>query len=398
MSARRSRRRWRSCRTTGSLKALEKLASRYPPGLVEIMHLPGVGAKTTRKLHARARSHRHRGTARGVRGRPRSRPARAGQQSRGEDPRGDRGGRRRHGRGRSCSIGPWSGPTTCSPGCRAHPACVAASEAGSLRRRRETVGDIDLIAASGDPPALLDAFCALAAVAEVTRAARRRPSIVTHDSIQVDLRVVPPESYGNLLQHFTGSKAHNVAMREEAVQRGLSISEWGIEDQATGVVFRTVEEDEVYRHLGYQPIPPELREDAGELEAARAGELPGLVALTDIRGDLHTHTTASDGHDTIEAMAAAAIAARLRLPGGHRSLGRRRHGHRPGGGRHARGTPLRIREPLRSRSGHVASPCSRARRSTSWPTPRSTTRITCCRSWTGSSRACTSPSGRAVTG
>ncbi len=107
---------------------------------------------------------------------------------------------------------------------------------------------------------------------------------------------MPLESYGNLLQHFTGSKAHNVRMREDAQRRGLSISEWGITDIESGTVYRTADEDEVYRHLGYQPIPPELREDTGELELARKDELPGLVELADIRGDLHLHSDgASDG-------------------------------------------------------------------------------------------------------
>jgi DNA polymerase (family 10) len=193
-------------------------------------------------------------------------------------------------------------------GVRAHPACVAASEAGSLRRRRETVGDLDLIAASDDPPALLQAFCALDAVAETTARGDTKASIVTHDGIPVDLRVVPPASYGNLLQHFTGSKAHNVAMREEAVQRGLSISEWGVLEVETGVTHRMATEDEVYAFLGYTPIPPEVRENGGELQVARAGTFPRLVELGDIRGDLHSHTTASDGHASIAEMAAAAMA------------------------------------------------------------------------------------------
>jgi DNA polymerase (family 10) len=117
------------------------------------------------------------------------------------------------------------------------------------------------------------------------------------------LRVVPPDCYGNLLQHFTGSKEHNVALREDAVRRGLSISEYGVTTTETGDVFTARTEEELYAFLGYEFIPPELRENAGELEAARRGELPKLVEVDDLRGDLHSHTTWSDGKDSLEAMA-----------------------------------------------------------------------------------------------
>jgi DNA polymerase (family 10) len=118
---------------------------------------------------------------------------------------------------------------------------------------------------------------------------------------------VPPESYGNLLQHFTGSKAHNVALREDAVRRGLSVSEYAVTEVESGEAHAFADEEEVYAFLGYAWIPPELREGSGELEAARRGELPQLVELRDVRGDLHTHTTWSDGKDTLEAMAARAV-------------------------------------------------------------------------------------------
>ncbi|HJS70916.1 MAG TPA: PHP domain-containing protein, partial [Gaiellaceae bacterium] len=124
--------------------------------------------------------------------------------------------------------------------------------------------------------------------------------------LRFDLRVVPPENYGNLLQHFTGSKAHNVALREEAVGRGLSISEYGVKDVETGEVFTARDEEELYTFLGYSWIPPELRENRGELAAAREGRLPELVELEDVKGDLHSHTTWSDGRATLEEMAAAA--------------------------------------------------------------------------------------------
>src|SRR5690349_5553232 len=145
----------------------------------------------------------------------------------------------------------------------------------------------------------------LQAVAEVLR---EHPAAVevSHDGLRFDLRVVPPESYGNLLQHFTGSKHHNVALREDAVRRGLSISEYSVTVVESGEEHTFATEEEVYGFLGYAWIPPELRENGGELAAARSRSLPELVALGDLRGDLHTHTTWSDGKDSLEAMVARA--------------------------------------------------------------------------------------------
>jgi DNA polymerase (family 10) len=192
---------------------------------------------------------------------------------------------------------------------RAHPATVDVSEAGSARRRRETFRDLDVIATSTDPPALTAHFVALPGVVEVVAHGDTKATVVTGQGHRLDLRVVPPESYGDLLQHFTGSKEHNVALREEAQRRGLSVSEYGVTVVETGEVrtFRT--EEELYGFLGYAFIPPELRENAGELEAARTGDLPALVELADLRGELHCHSTwSADGKDTIEAMALAARA------------------------------------------------------------------------------------------
>ncbi len=187
----------------------------------------------------------------------------------------------------------------------AHPAAVRVSIAGSARRMRETVRDLDLIATATDPPALLEAFCSLPWVVEVAAKGPTKATVIGQDGLRFDLRVVPPEAYGNLLQHFTGSKDHNVALREAAVRRGLSVSEYGIAEVESGEVHAFETEEEVYAFLGYAWIPPELRENGGELEAARAGELPALVELGDLRGDLHTHTTWSDGKDSLEAMVAA---------------------------------------------------------------------------------------------
>jgi DNA polymerase (family 10) len=142
---------------------------------------------------------------------------------------------------------------------------------------------------------------------EVAARGPTKATVVSHDALRFDLRVVPPESYGNLLQHFTGSKQHNVALREAAVRRGLSVSEYGIAEVESGDVHAFAAEEEVYEFLGYEFVPPEMREGLGELELARRGELPKLVELSDLRGDLHTHTTWSDGKDSLEDMVARAV-------------------------------------------------------------------------------------------
>jgi DNA polymerase (family 10) len=189
-----------------------------------------------------------------------------------------------------------------------HPASVEVSIAGSARRMRETVRDLDIIATATDAHALVDYFCSLSWVVDVAAKGSTKATVVSHDGLRFDLRVVPPESYGNLLQHFTGSKHHNVALREDAVRRGFSVSEYSVTHVESGEEHSFATEEEVYRFLGYDWIPPELRENGGELAAARKGELPALVELGDIRGDLHTHTTWSDGKDLLEDMVAAAIA------------------------------------------------------------------------------------------
>jgi DNA polymerase (family X) len=191
---------------------------------------------------------------------------------------------------------------------REHPAAVHVSEAGSVRRRKETFRDLDIIATATDPAELTAFFTQLAWVVDVVAHGDTKATVLSNDGLRFDLRVVPPESYGNLLQHFTGSKDHNVALREDAVRRGLSISEYGVTTVETGDVFKTEDEDALYEWLGYQPIPPELRESSGELEAAKRGELPELVQLSDVRGDLHTHTHwSADGKNTLEEMVAAAF-------------------------------------------------------------------------------------------
>ncbi len=190
---------------------------------------------------------------------------------------------------------------------RSHPAAVEVSIAGSARRMRETVRDLDIIATATDPQALVEYFCSFDWVVDVAAKGSTKATVVSNDGLRFDLRVVPPESYGNLLQHFTGSKNHNVALREDAVRRGFSVSEYSITVAESGEEHRFAREEDVYGFLGYDWIPPELRENGGELGAARSGGLPSLVELGDLRGDLHTHTTWSDGKDSLEDMVSAAM-------------------------------------------------------------------------------------------
>jgi DNA polymerase (family X) len=189
---------------------------------------------------------------------------------------------------------------------REHPAAVEVSEAGSARRRKETFRDLDIIATAKDPEALIEYFTKLKWVIEVVAKGPTKATVLSNEGLRFDLRVVPPESYGNLLQHFTGSKDHNVALRERAVKDGLSVSEYSITVVETGEELTFAVEADVYKRLGYDFIPPELRENDGELEAARKDELPRLVELGEICGDLHSHTTHSDGRNTLEQMALAA--------------------------------------------------------------------------------------------
>lgn len=189
---------------------------------------------------------------------------------------------------------------------RAHPAVLRVDPAGSIRRMRETIGDIDLLVASERPDEAIDAFTRLPVAREVLACGSTRASILTAGDLQIDVRVIAPEVYGAALQYFTGSKEHNIALRELAIRKGLKLSEYGVFDERTGRRLASATEEEVYAALGLPWIPPELRENRGEIEAALAGCLPQLVEERDLRGDLHVHTNWSDGADTLEAMVDAA--------------------------------------------------------------------------------------------
>ncbi len=290
---------------SGEMEALTKRKAGVPPEVVTFMRLPGLGPKTVRRIWQEL----------GVTTREELRQAASDQRLRtlrGLGPKTEENVLR------ALAAKP-SGPPrtllgTALPALlavaevlREHPAADLVSEAGSARRRRETVRDLDIIATATDPAALTGYLTELAWVAEVTAHGPTKAAVVSHDGLRFDLRVVPPDAYGNLLQHFTGSKEHNVALREDAVRRGFSISEYGVTNSETREVFQTRSEAELYEFLGYQFIPPELREHRGELAAARAGTLPErLVEADDLRGDLHTHTRWSDGRNTVEEMATAA--------------------------------------------------------------------------------------------
>ena len=296
---------------TGDLRALAKLRDALPTGLVDVMHVPGLGPKTARlvwkelgvssldDLRVAAETERLRELpGLGAKTEERVLTALAKQQEGGK---GDAPPRVLLGR-----VLPVVREVVAELG--EHPACERVSEAGSARRRCETSRDVDFIATSTDAPALIAHFVELPRVAEVVAHGPTKATVTTYDGFRIDLRVVPPEAYGNLLQHFTGSKDHNVALREDAVRRNLSISEYGIKDTESGEVFASEDEAAVYERLGYAWIPPELRENRGELEAARRDELPALIELGDVKGDLHMHTTWSDGRASLDEMVAAARA------------------------------------------------------------------------------------------
>jgi DNA polymerase (family 10) len=188
------------------------------------------------------------------------------------------------------------------------PSVVAIEPAGSLRRWCDSIGDVDFVCATEQPEQVLDCFVGLPAVKEVLGRGGTKASVLTFQNLQMDLRVVPPASYGAALQYFTGSKAHNVKLRTLAQRRGLTLNEYGLNEEASGRLVASATEEEIYEALGMAWVPPEMREDLGEIEAALRGQLPRLIEAGDLRGELHAHSDWSDGGATVEAMAAAAAA------------------------------------------------------------------------------------------
>src|SRR3954452_1818323 len=296
---------------TGDIPTAKKLRDKFPSGLLSVMHLPGFGPKRARRLYdelgvdsldalrAAAEAQKIR-ELRGV-------GAKVEEQllkTLAESPEGGPAPRILLSRAENIAeqiVG----------ALRSHPSSEQVEVAGSLRRQADSVKDLDIIATAKDPAALATALGELSLVESVLHAAGNAGArVMTHAGIKVDLKVVEPDQFGNVLQHFTGSKAHNVALRESAVRRGLHVSEYGILDDSTGETLRCETEEEVYEALGLAWVPPELREGRGELEAALAAGpgLPALIDVSDIRGDMHCHTTLSDGKSTLEEMAEAARA------------------------------------------------------------------------------------------
>ena len=294
---------------TGTVAMLEQLRATYPEGVLDLMRLPGVGPKKAKHLFSALgiddlhslREAAEQGRIRGLPGMGAKTEANLLRALAAAESRSDR-----H------LIGTVE-PTAerLAAALRALPDVHKADFAGSLRRRRSTIRDIDLVAASSEPETVMDAFAKLPEVASVQERGPTKLVARTHSGFSVDLRVVLPEAYGNLLQHSTGSADHNVALRGYAQRSGYKVSEYGIEETATHHALTCRTEEEVYATLGLPWIAPELRENRGELEAAREDRLPRLVTLADLRGDLHVHSDWSDGRATMEEMARAAQAAGL---------------------------------------------------------------------------------------
>ncbi|MGH2733503.1 MAG: DNA polymerase/3'-5' exonuclease PolX [Actinomycetota bacterium] len=294
---------------TGTMGVLEDLRAAYPAGAVEMARLPGLGPKravllarelgvtTLEELGEAIRAGRLRGI-KGMGAKTEENLLRTLATYAGE--------RERIFLARALKVA-----EEMLDGLRAVPGVVRASYAGSLRRMRETIGDIDLLAASQGPEAVMDAFAKLPNVDRVLARGPTKATVLTGGGLQVDLRVVAPDEYGSALQYFTGSQAHNIKVREHAVRMGLKLSEYGLfrvkgvgGDEPDRIASRT--EEEVYGALGMQVPPPTMREDRGEVELALRGELPTPVEPEDLLGDLQAHSTYSDGKVSLRRMALAA--------------------------------------------------------------------------------------------
>lgn len=294
---------------TGTIPATEKLRAKYPPGLLDLKRLPGLGPKRARLVFselgidslAALGEAAAAGRLKGVKG--------LGPKFEASVLAALEAGAGEHAAARILLPRALETGEALRDALRAHPAAVEVELAGGARRLADSVKDLDLVASSEDPAALSAALADVDLVESASSPGENAARGRTHSGMAIDLRVVEPASWGNLLQHFTGSKAHNVELRPQTVRRGLHVSEYGILDDTTGETTRCATEEEVYARLGLAWIPPELREGRGELDAARDGGagLPRrLVEQADLRGDLHMHTTASDGRNSIEQMAVAA--------------------------------------------------------------------------------------------
>ncbi len=290
---------------TGSCSALEELKKEYPAGLLEMMSLSEVGPKTVKLLYEKLQIASVSDLEKACReGRIRSLP-RMGEKTELNILAAIEGSKKRRERW-PLGVGlPLARALVAEIEARVKPERI--SYAGSVRRMKETVKDIDILVSSKRPKEVMEAFLALPDLRQVlAKGDTKSSALFGEDQLQVDLRVVPIESYGAALQYFTGSKEHNVKLRALAQKKGLTINEYGVVREKDGKRIAGATEEEVYAAVGLPFIPPELREDRGELEAAQEGTLPELVTLDDLRGDLHMHTDWTDGTEPLEVMVAKA--------------------------------------------------------------------------------------------
>lgn len=292
---------------TGKLEFYERLRAKVPPGVLEVLHVPNIGPRTAGRLYAELGiasvaellAAAEGGRLEGVKGFGAKTIAAIIRDVAAAATRDQRTLLAEALRAAEALIDALRA---------ASPAVQNASYAGSLRRGRETIGDLDILAATADPPATVRAFTSLPMVARVESAGDEKATVFLHNGMQADLIAIAPPLWGAALQHFTGGKAHNIHFRELALQRGLSFSEHGFKRVDGGAPIECASEEAVYAAIGLPWIAPELREDAGEFEAAAAGRLPRLIELADMRTDLHMHSTWSDGKANIRTMAEAARA------------------------------------------------------------------------------------------
>jgi len=290
--------------TTGTLGYYENLKAEFPQGITNLLDIPGIGPKTANKLSGELGISSVDELERAINDGRVAELFRLGEKTADNIMHQIQALRRKDQRipiGKALPI-----VEEIIAALSNIPGVKNLTPAGSLRRFQETVGDIDLMGTADSPREVIDAFVALPLVRQVLAQGSTKASVVVGGGLQVDLRMVEHDSFGSLLQYFTGSKQHNISLREKARKHGLKLSEYGITDVATGKLEKFATEEEFYRRLGLQYIPPEIRQAQGEIERAEQGAIPSLVELADIRGDLHTHTGWSDGHDSIEELARAA--------------------------------------------------------------------------------------------
>jgi len=298
----------REIAATGTCALFEKLNRQLPSGITDLLHVPGLGPKRVQRLYQDLDVQTPEQLYRAARdGRLRALPG-FGEKSELNILQGVEAHLKRPGRYKLAIAAQYAHAYADYLSRSAGVGRVVL--AGSFRRMRETVGDIDILVTAAAPAQVMQRFLAYAEVRQVLSRGETRSSVVLHAGIQVDVRVVAEECYGAALHYFTGSKSHNIAVRKLGQERGLKINEYGVFRGNKRIAGET--EESVYAAVGLPYIPPELREDRGEIEAARAGELPRLVELDDLRGDLHVHTKASDGHGSMRDMALAASARGLR--------------------------------------------------------------------------------------